>query len=245
LQVARRLYELGHAQANGTLRAVRVDGSTAPLRLAMVGGWIHAVELSPAYSLIGDAPERGEDRLRLFLKLTDEQYRFDAWTESARPEKHGPVAPFHPAVVLRNYVDGRNLDLVLWRARVGAGRVQILRAPHPSCLGQDERPLVAYLTRPHTLAEIDSAGLLPAPRTARLLGFLDAIGALEQVSDIDATTYAVLELHEGASLEEVKRAYRRLARELHPDLHPGASADDLRDLERRFAEVSAAYRKLV
>jgi molecular chaperone DnaJ len=64
-------------------------------------------------------------------------------------------------------------------------------------------------------------------------------------ADAGASAYAALELPEGAPADAVKRAYRRLARELHPDLHPGASEDDLRDLERRFAEVSAAYRKLV
>ena len=44
---------------------------------------------------------------------------------------------------------------------------------------------------------------------------------------------------------EIKRAYRRLARELHPDLHPHATDDERRSLEARFAEVTAAYRTLV
>jgi curved DNA-binding protein CbpA len=68
---------------------------------------------------------------------------------------------------------------------------------------------------------------------------------LQVTLDAGASPYAALELAEGASLEEVKRAYRRLARELHPDLHPGLSPEELDELERRFAEVSAAYRKLV
>src|SRR5262249_53078059 len=136
-------------------------------------------------------------------------------------------------------------DQILWRARVGGGRGQLLRPPHPSCLGQDERPLVAFLGRAHTLAEIDASRLATPNRTPRLLTFLHAVGALAMSVDADPSAYAALELPESASLEEVKRAYRRLARELHPDLHPGASAEDLRDLERRFAEVSAAYRKLV
>ena len=42
----------------------------------------------------------------------------------------------------------------------------------------------------------------------------------------------------------VKRAYRRLARALHPDLQPHADDQQRRMLERRFAEVTAAYEAL-
>jgi hypothetical protein len=249
--LARRLFALAHAPASGTLRLVRTDGSTAPLYVELERGWVHGVELSPAYSLIGDAPERGEDRLKELLRLAEAAYRYDtfvAFSEGARPDrylKRGACAPFHPAGVLRNHLEARDVDPVMWRARVGGGRVQLTIAPHPSCLGADERPLAAYLSRPRALAEIDAAGLCPPERTARLLAFLDAAGALVTLAVESASAYAVLELPETATVEEVKRAYRRLARELHPDLHPHASEDDLRDLERRFAEVSAAYRKLV
>lgn len=48
--------------------------------------------------------------------------------------------------------------------------------------------------------------------------------------------YAVLGISQDASEAEIKSAYRRRAKELHPDLNPGD-----RDIERRFKEVSAAY----
>lgn len=46
-------------------------------------------------------------------------------------------------------------------------------------------------------------------------------------------------------IETIKRAYRRIARSLHPDLQPGLDELRRRSLERRFAEVTAAYEVLV
>ena len=48
--------------------------------------------------------------------------------------------------------------------------------------------------------------------------------------------YATLGVSKDASAKEVTRAYRKLARRLHPDANPGDQA-----AEARFKEVSAAY----
>jgi molecular chaperone DnaJ len=50
--------------------------------------------------------------------------------------------------------------------------------------------------------------------------------------------YAVLGVRRDASQEEIKKAYRRLARELHPDVNPDAKTQE------RFKEIGIAYEVL-
>jgi len=51
--------------------------------------------------------------------------------------------------------------------------------------------------------------------------------------------YEVLGIARDAKPDDIKRVYRKLAKELHPDLNPGKSG-----LEARFKEVTAAYELL-
>lgn len=48
--------------------------------------------------------------------------------------------------------------------------------------------------------------------------------------------YEILDVDRKASADEVQKAYRKLAKKLHPDLNPGN-----KDSENRFKEVSTAY----
>jgi hypothetical protein len=240
VNAAKLLWGLGHDVASGTV-LVRLQGQRlSPVRIELYRGWVHAIDLFPIQTIVGKAPGRGEDTLRLLFKRSDADWSFDPLLPAL---KRGACPPFHPAAVVRNVIAASG---DAFRARTVAGaRLQLLRAPHASCIGLDERTLVSFLTQPHTLAEVDAARLCPPARAAALLAFLEAVGALTVDADLSRRqALALLELGDSASADEVKRAYRRLARTLHPDAHPAAAAAELRELERRFAAVAAAYRRL-
>ena len=53
---------------------------------------------------------------------------------------------------------------------------------------------------------------------------------------LDKNFYATLGVPQNASIEEIKKAYKKLARENHPDLNPGDQ-----EAEKKFKEVSEAH----
>jgi DnaJ-class molecular chaperone len=53
--------------------------------------------------------------------------------------------------------------------------------------------------------------------------------------------YQVLGLSKSASADDIKKAYRRLARQVHPDLHSGSKKFEM---EKRFKELNAAHEVL-
>src|SRR5437867_13111272 len=50
------------------------------------------------------------------------------------------------------------------------------------------------------------------------------------------TPYEVLEVEPDASADEIRKVYRKLAKQFHPDLNPGKP-----EAEARFKSISAAY----
>ncbi|MBA3451712.1 MAG: DnaJ domain-containing protein [Deltaproteobacteria bacterium] len=112
--------------------------------------------------------------------------------------------------------------------------------------------------QPRRLDQIWPLARTPRFRLLAFIHFLRSVDALETLGVVaersgpnrvvDSRREAALRLlgiQDGADLESVKRAYRKLARALHPDLQPDADAQRRRTLERRFAEVTAAYEVLL
>ena len=53
--------------------------------------------------------------------------------------------------------------------------------------------------------------------------------------------YQILGLPKSASADDIKKAYRRLARQVHPDLHSGSKKSEM---EKKFKELNAAHEVL-
>ena len=123
----------------------------------------------------------------------------------------------------------------------------------PAPLDEADRRMLAALAAPRALDQIASLARAPRFRLLALLHFLRGVGALaidhgrapSPPVDPRRAAMRLLGLDDASDPGEVKRAYRRLARALHPDLQPGADAERRRLLERRFAELTAAYETLV
>lgn len=117
-----------------------------------------------------------------------------------------------------------------------------------------DRRMLAALDRPRRLDQIWPLARTPRFRLLAFLHFLREVGALvtegvvaARLAPSDARRAAaqrLLGVEADADADAIKRAYRRLARALHPDLQPEASFERRRALELRFAEVTAAYEAL-
>lgn len=142
------------------------------------------------------------------------------------------------------------------------------RAPEPA--DEADRRMLAALAEPRRLDEIWPLARVPRFRLLAFLHFLRTVDALDVRIGAEARSadgrsnsepracafsgpapvlrdprrraaLALLGVDDAADLPAVKRAYRQLARTLHPDLHPGADEPRRRLLEQRFVELTAAY----
>jgi hypothetical protein len=159
---------------------------------------------------------------------------------------------------LEQQLDSALADLLLRELAGIRLSVRIELAPDPATCDEADRRMLLALGQPRRLDQIWSLARTPRFRLLAFIHFLRAVGALDVegvVAERSARTRAidprreaarrVLGLTDDADLESIKRAYRRLARELHPDLRPEVDVDERRTLERRFAEITAAYEALL
>jgi DnaJ-domain-containing protein 1 len=173
-----------------------------------------------------------------------------------------PGAPHQVALAgwVRSHLEAQldgSLAEALGRELTGA-RLTLRAELAPEPLDEADRRLLAALAAPRRLDQIWSLARAPRFRLLAFLHFLRAIGALDLEGFVSerrapvrgpdprrAAALRLLGVDDAADADAVKRAYRRLARSLHPDLQPGADDQQRRTLERRFAEVTAAYESLV
>lgn len=162
---------------------------------------------------------------------------------------------------LEQQLDGSLAESIV---RELAGVRLLLRAElAPEPVDEADRRMLAAMTLPRRLDQIWPLARTPRFRLLAFLHFLRGVDALEAVGVVaersaphrmfdprmlDPRRQAAMRMlgvEDGADPDAVKRAYRRLARALHPDLQPEADALRRRTLERRFAEVTAAYETLI
>lgn len=153
---------------------------------------------------------------------------------------------------LEQQLDGSLADLLVHE--LAGVRLSVRAELAPEANDEADRRMLAAMTQPRRLDQIWPLARTPRFRLLAFLHFLRSVDALEVEGIVaeqsaphrDPKRQAAARLLGITSddAESVKRAYRRLARALHPDLQP--SLDDVRRraLERRFAEVTAAYEML-
>jgi hypothetical protein len=122
-------------------------------------------------------------------------------------------------------------------------------------LSTEEWRVVHALRTPRRFEELRELARSPRYQLLALVYFLRAVGAVELFGAASPGAHATAPLPAGAArllgvpsnadAGAIKQAYHRLARRLHPDLHPRASLEHRRALEFRLAELNCAYRELL
>ncbi|HXN34221.1 MAG TPA: J domain-containing protein [Polyangiaceae bacterium] len=218
---------LHRSGASGTLELTEDRGRTH--RIHLTQGLVTAVELDGAGLSLAEILRRervaDEDVLRRSLLRAISSRRL-----------HGEVlvSEFHvsPAIVggaLRRQID----------ARLGAiEELSDARVAFRVAVRQPRWALHAF--------PLDAREFLHGRRRARERGSPRWEGDGAPSPPVAApSAWRVLGLPPGTEVAEIKRAYRRLARTVHPDLHPEATEDQRRALEARFVVITEAYRALV
>lgn len=196
-------------------------------------------------------------KLARLAAANDARFRFDGGVSAYPPGLAGRQISL--AGWARTHLESQ-VDSVRARAIVRelAGTRLIARrdiAPDGALCDETDRRILDVLSRPRRLDQVWTLARTPRFRLLTFIHFLRSIGALRLVgvtaptpeppSQECAAAHRVLGVAASADRSTVKRAYRRLARALHPDLQPTLTPEKRRALERKLARVNSAYRQIV
>jgi len=246
-EFVRLAYRPGLSKATGVLsvRSARGDSDVLVLRR----GFLMAPDTDP----LGRQASQRLGKIAGYERAT---YRFDGGTAAYPPG--ASTRQFALAQWARRHLEGQiDSTRAQLLVRELAGTRLILRAdlaPDDSLCDDTDRRIIEAMRQPRRLDQIWPLARTPRFRLLTFIHFLRRIGAVElegvAAPGLRATTAQeqarrLLGVDGRADKETVKRAYRRLARALHPDLHPSASVERRRLLALKFSEISHAYRQLV
>lgn len=229
------LGSLHRGRVSGTLELVEPSGRVHRVHLA--SGLVTAVEVDRAAASLGEILRREE-------QVDDDTLRRSLLRAMASRRLHGEVLvrDFHlsPEVVgraLRRQLMTRLQMLedlgdaqVLYRVTVRPPRGALVDDP------LDVSEFLSGKKRARDRGPEPTSGTYRARTSSGLPGSID-VGRLVACRTLGVSS--------AAPADDIKRAYRRLVREYHPDLHPDATHEERRTLSVRFAEVTAAYKTLV
>jgi hypothetical protein len=217
---------LSRARANGTLELVEDDGRAH--RVHVAEGRIVAVDVDRA------APSLAE-MLRRDRAADDDVLRRSLLRAMASGRLHGEV-------LVSEFRLARPVVAAALRRQALARLAVLERLPDARVAFR-----VAVRTPRSALHEaLEPGEFLQGRRRARARpAGGEGVRYRAAAAPSNTGAWRILGLRPGSEEVEIKRAYRRLARDVHPDLHPEATAEERRELELRFAELTEAYRSLV
>lgn len=248
-ELVRLIYRLGRHGASGMLKLSPFGGRTEVFVLRRGNAMVGEGELAKK-TLVA--------RLARLVSADDVTLVFEGGVTSVIPPgaQHSVSLMGWARGHLEAQLDSSLADALL--RQLAGIRLSIRPELAPDPLDEADRRMLVAMTLPRRLDQISPLARTPRFRLLAFIHFLKSVDALAvegvvaersaPIRRVDPRRAAALELlgiDEDADVEDVKRAYRRLARALHPDLQPHADADRRRTLERRFAEVTAAYEALV
>jgi len=196
-------------------------------------------------------------RLAQLATVTDARFRFDGGIAAYPPGQPGRQISL--ASWARTHLESQ-IDSTRARAIVRdlAGSRLIVRrdvAPDGALCDATDRRILDVLMQPRRLDQIWTLARTPRFRLLTFIHFLHSIGALRLIGVAApapqpptrerAEAHRVLGVAATADRATIKRAYRRLARALHPDLRPSLGPEQRRALEQKLARVNSAYREIV